>query len=120
MLRRNQKEWLGSTTKQLEDERNGIQQRLQNYQSEHNSRESEWEKEKERLNIRIFELEEIVAERKGEGLLAKGVSQAASREGTGRSAVEESIDGVSEVAGGALGKEMNEVMVRNKKLKKKL
>lgn len=79
MLRRNQKEWLGSTTKQLEDERNGIQQRLQNYQSEHNSRESEWLKEREQLSYRIHELEEIVAERKGEGLLAKGVSQLASK-----------------------------------------
>lgn len=88
MLRRNQKEWLGSTTKQIEDERNGIQERLRELESERESRELEWLREKERMKEKIEELEETVAERKGEGLLARHLKV--------EEAVEETMDGGTE------------------------
>lgn len=111
MLRRNQKEWLGSTTKQIEDERNGIQERLRELESERESRELEWLREKERMKEKIEELEETVAERKGEGLLARHLKV--------EEAVEETMDGGTERQSEG-SKEMQEVLVKNRKLKKKL
>ena len=111
MLRRNQKEWLGSTTKQIEEERNGVQGRLRELESEREGREQEWLREKERMKERIEELEETVAERKGEGLLARHLRI--------EEAVEETMDGEVERQGEG-SKELQDALVKNRKLKKKL
>jgi len=115
MLRKNQKEWLGSTTKQMEEQRNYLQIKLNKIEEER-SREVETltkertalTKEKESLLEKIEELDAALSEKKGDGLLALYLEPEGGEEAGAQ----------SERKGG--GSELDELNSKNKKLKKKL
>ena len=108
MLRKNQKEWLGSTTKQMEEQRNDLQIKLNKIEDERKKEVEALVKEKKNLSEKIQELEVALREKKGEGLLAHYLEPEGMEESDAQSVHKRDCG------------EVEELNSKNKKLKKKL